>query len=166
MRVNGERAIGIGISTEAQTDVVKAGRRLTAELSALKSEMPVGLSLSVLYPEDRIAREATTGFLWNLVESVVIVIGMLMLVMGWRAGVWIGSSLLFAIGGTLLMMQPLGEGLNRTSLAGFIIAMGMLVDNAIVVVDNARQGCSGAREAAMRSWPRPKGRNGACWGPR
>ena len=140
MRVNGERAIGIGISTEAQTDVVKAGRRLTAELSALKSEMPVGLSLSVLYPEDRIAREATTGFLWNLVESVVIVIGMLMLVMGWRAGVWIGSSLLFAIGGTLLMMQPLGEGLNRTSLAGFIIAMGMLVDNAIVVVDNARQG--------------------------
>ena len=140
MRVNGERAIGIGISTEAQTDVVKAGRRLTAELSALKSEMPVGLSLSVLYPEDRIAREATTGFLWNLVESVVIVIGMLMLVLGWRAGVWIGSSLLFAIGGTLLMMQPLGEGLNRTSLAGFIIAMGMLVDNAIVVVDNARQG--------------------------
>lgn len=140
MRVNGERAIGIGISTEAQTDVVKAGRRLTAELSALKSEMPVGLSLSVLYPEDRIAREATTGFLWNLVESVVIVIGMLMLVMGWRAGVWIGSSLLFAIGGTLLLMQPLGEGLNRTSLAGFIIAMGMLVDNAIVVVDNARQG--------------------------
>ena len=80
MRGNGERAIGIGISTEAQTDVVKAGRRLTAELSALRSEMPVGLSLSVLYPEDRIAREATTGFLWNLVESVVIVIGMLMLV--------------------------------------------------------------------------------------
>lgn len=149
MRVNGERAIGIGISTEAQTDVVKAGRRLKAELSALKSEMPVGLSLTVLYPEDRIAREATTGFLWNLVESVVIVIGMLMLVMGWRAGVWIGSSLLFAIGGTLLSMQPLGEGLNRTSLAGFIIAMGMLVDNAIVVVDNARQGMQhGAEQRA------------------
>lgn len=159
MRVNGERAIGIGISTEAQTDVVKAGRRLTAELSALKSEMPVGLSLSVLYPEDRIAREATTGFLWNLVESVVIVIGMLMLVMGWRAGVWIGSSLLFAIGGTLLLMQPLGEGLNRTSLAGFIIAMGMLVDNAIVVVDNARQGMQrgeGGRTALIAAAEGPK----------
>lgn len=159
MRVNGERAIGIGISTEAQTDVVKAGRRLTAELSALKSEMPVGLSLTVLYPEDRIAREATTGFLWNLVESVVIVIGMLMLVMGWRAGVLIGSSLLFAIGGTLLLMQPLGEGLNRTSLAGFIIAMGMLVDNAIVVTDNARQGMlrgQTGREALVSGAEEPK----------
>ena len=62
-----------------------------------------------------------------------------MLVMGFRAGVLIGSSLLFSIGGTLLLMQFLGEGLNRTSLAGFIIAMGMLVDNAIVVTDNAQQ---------------------------
>ncbi len=140
MRVGGERAIGIGVSTEAQADVVKAGRRLTAELNALEAEMPVGLTLSVLYPEDRIAREATNAFLINLAESIAIVIVLLMAVMGLRAGILIGSSLLFSIGATLLFMQPLGEGLNRTSLAGFIIAMGMLVDNAIVVVDNARQG--------------------------
>ena len=75
----------------------------------------------------------------NLAESVAIVILIIMLVMGFRAGVLIGSSLLFSIGGTLLLMQFLGEGLNRTSLAGFIIAMGMLVDNAIVVTDNAQQ---------------------------
>lgn len=55
-----------------------------------------------------------------------------------RAGVLIGSSLIFSIGGTLLIMSFLGVGLNRTSLAGFIIAMGMLVDNAIVVTDNAQ----------------------------
>ena len=61
-----------------------------------------------------------------------------MLVMGMRAGVLIGSSLIFSIGGTLLIMSFLGVGLNRTSLAGFIIAMGMLVDNAIVVTDNAQ----------------------------
>lgn len=139
MRVDGERAIGIGISTEARADVVKTGRRLTAELNALTAEMPVGLTLTVLYPEDRIAREATNAFLWNLAESVAIVIALIMLITGFRAGVLIGSSLLFSIGGTLLLMQPLGEGLNRTSLAGFIIAMGMLVDNAIVVTDNARQ---------------------------
>ncbi len=70
---------------------------------------------------------------------MAIVILIIMLVMGFRAGVLIGSSLLFSIGGTLLLMQFLGEGLNRTSLAGFIIAMGMLVDNAIVVTDNAQQ---------------------------
>ena len=61
-----------------------------------------------------------------------------MLVMGLRAGILIGSSLLFTIGGTLLIMSFMGVGLNRTSLAGFIIAMGMLVDNAIVVTDNAQ----------------------------
>ena len=101
--------------------------------------MPVGMDLTVLYPEDRIAREANSTFILNLAESVAIVILIIMLVMGFRAGVLIGSSLLFSIGGTLLLMQFLGEGLNRTSLAGFIIAMGMLVDNAIVVTDNAQQ---------------------------
>ena len=97
------------------------------------------MELTVLYPEDRIAREANAAFVLNLAESVAIVIAIIMLVMGFRAGVLIGSSLLFSIGGTLLFMQFLGEGLNRTSLAGFIIAMGMLVDNAIVVTDNAQQ---------------------------
>lgn len=83
--------------------------------------------------------EANNTFLVNLLESVAIVIAIIMLVMGFRSGVLIGSLLLFSIGGTLLCMQFIGEGLNRTSLAGFIIAMGMLVDNAIVVIDNARQ---------------------------
>ena len=101
--------------------------------------MPVGMDLTVLYPENRIARQANATFVLNLAESVAIVILIIMLVMGFRAGVLIGSSLLFSIGGTLLLMQFLGEGLNRTSLAGFIIAMGMLVDNAIVVTDNAQQ---------------------------
>ncbi len=139
MRVDGRRAVGIGISTEEGVDVVKAGERIDALLSTLTARMPVGLELTVLYPENRIAREATRTFLLNLAESVAIVIAIIMLVMGFRSGVLIGSSLLFSIGGTLLLMQFLGEGLNRTSLAGFIIAMGMLVDNAIVVTDNARQ---------------------------
>ncbi len=139
MRVDGRRAVGIGISTEEGVDVVQAGERIETLLSTLREQMPVGLELTVLYPENRIARQATQTFLWNLVESVAIVVAIIMLVMGFRSGVLIGSSLLFSIGGTLLAMQFLGEGLNRTSLAGFIIAMGMLVDNAIVVTDNARQ---------------------------
>ena len=139
MRVDGRRAVGIGISTEEGVDVVKAGERIDALLSTLTGRMPVGMELTVLYPENRIAREANMTFLLNLAESVAIVIAIIMLVMGFRAGVLIGSSLLFSIGGTLLLMQFLNEGLNRTSLAGFIIAMGMLVDNAIVVTDNAQQ---------------------------
>lgn len=139
MRVNGRRAVGIGISTEARVDVVKTGDKIDRVLAGLTRQMPVGMDLTVLYPENRIAREANATFILNLAESVGIVILIIMLVMGFRAGVLIGSSLLFSIGGTLLLMQFLGEGLNRTSLAGFIIAMGMLVDNAIVVTDNAQQ---------------------------
>ncbi|MFR9602449.1 MAG: efflux RND transporter permease subunit [Rikenellaceae bacterium] len=138
MRVDGRRAIGIGIATEGSADVVKTGGEISKVLNQIKDDIPLGINVEVLYPEDTIAREATNTFLLNLLESVAIVIVIIMLAMGLRAGFLIGSSLIFSIGGTLLVMQFIGEGLNRTSLAGFIIAMGMLVDNAIVVTDNAQ----------------------------
>lgn len=138
MHVNGKRAIGIGVSTDSQKDVVKTGDLVDERLEELLPLMPVGLDLISLYPENIIAKEANNGFIVNLIESVIIVVLIIMLVMGFRAGVLIGSSLIFCIGGTLLIMSFLGVGLNRTSLAGFIIAMGMLVDNAIVVTDNAQ----------------------------
>ncbi len=138
MRVNGKPAIGIGISTDPHEDVVKTGEMVDKKLSILLSQMPIGLELVSLYPENVIAQEANNGFIINLIESLIIVILIIMLVMGIRAGMLIGSSLLFTIGGTLLLMSFLDVGLNRTSLAGFIIAMGMLVDNAIVVTDNAQ----------------------------
>ncbi|MDE5611820.1 MAG: efflux RND transporter permease subunit, partial [Odoribacter sp.] len=138
MRVNGKKAIGIGVSTAPDYDVVKAGKSVRMKLVQIEQQIPVGIEMVTLYPEDRIAREANNGFILNLVESVVIVIFIILLVMGARAGLLIGSSLVFCIGGTLLMMLFMGIGLNRTSLAAFIIAMGMLVDNAIVVTDNAQ----------------------------
>lgn len=138
IRVNGKRAIGVGVSTAPDYDVVKAGEQVRMKLSQLEERMPVGIEMVTLYPEDQIAREANNGFILNLVESVAIVIFIILLVMGVRAGVLIGSSLIFSIGGTLLIMLFIGVGLNRTSLAAFIIAMGMLVDNAIVVTDNAQ----------------------------
>ncbi|MBP9508016.1 MAG: efflux RND transporter permease subunit, partial [Bacteroides sp.] len=138
MHVNGKRAIGIGVSTDPDKDVVKTGKMVDAKLSEILPLMPVGLQLEDLYLENEIAREANNGFIINLIESILIVIVIIMLVMGLRAGLLIGSSLIFSIGGTLLIMSFFGVGLNRTSLAGFIIAMGMLVDNAIVVTDNAQ----------------------------
>ena len=138
MHVNGKRAIGIGVSTDPTKDVVKTGELVDQKLAELLPLIPVGLELESLYPENVIAQEANNGFIINLIESLLIVIVIIMLVMGLRAGILIGSSLLFTIGGTLLIMSFMGVGLNRTSLAGFIIAMGMLVDNAIVVTDNAQ----------------------------
>ena len=111
MHVNGKRAIGIGVSTDPQRDVVQTGENVKNKLNELLPLMPVGLELQSLYLENEIANEANNGFIINLIESILIVIVIIMLVMGLRAG---------------------------TSLAGFIIAMGMLVDNAIVVTDNAQ----------------------------
>ncbi len=138
IRVNGKKAIGIGVSTAPDYDVVKAGESVRMRLAQIEQQIPVGIEMVTLYPEDRIAREANNGFILNLIESVVIVIFIILIVMGIRAGLLIGSSLIFCIGGTLLIMQFMGVGLNRTSLAAFIIAIGMLVDNAIVVTDNAQ----------------------------
>lgn len=140
MRVDGKRAIGIGIASGAKDNVVDVGKRVDRRLSEIEKELPLGISLTSLYPENKIADEANNGFIVNLIESLAIVILIIFLVMGVRAGMLIGSSLLFSVGGTLLIMLLWGVGLNRTSLAAFIIAMGMLVDNAIVVTDNAQVG--------------------------
>ena len=159
MRVDGQRAIGIGIATDPARDVVRSGRAVAEELRHIAAQMPLGMEIVTLYPEDEIAREANNQFIINLLESVAIVVAVIMLVMGLRQGVVIGSSLLLAIGGTMLIMLVVGEGLNRTSLAGFIIAMGMLVDNAIVVVDNARRAIARGKkpaEALVEGASRPK----------
>ncbi|MGL5958979.1 MAG: efflux RND transporter permease subunit [Phocaeicola sp.] len=140
MRVDGKPAIGLGVATGPKDDVVAVGRSVEAGLKELEKLLPVGLEIVPIYPEDKIAHEANNGFIVNLLASLLIVIVIIFLVMGSRAGMLIGSSLLFSVGGTLLIMYLWGVGLNRTSLAAFIIAMGMLVDNAIVVTDNAQIG--------------------------
>ncbi len=140
MRVNGMRAIGIGVATGAKDDVVAVGNAVEERLGEMKSLFPIGMELESIYPENRIAHDANNGFIINLIESLLIVIVIIFMVMGTRAGMLVGSSLLFSVGGTLLIMLVMGVGLNRTSLAAFIIAMGMLVDNAIVVTDNAQIG--------------------------
>ena len=159
MYVDGRRAVGIGVSSEPESDVVALGAEVRSHLEQLSRQMPVGMDIVTLYPEDEIARRANMSFLVNLLESVAIVIVVIMLAMGARSGSLIGSSLLFTIGGTMLCMYMTGEGINRTSLAGFIIAMGMLVDNAIVVTDNALTAASSGtplREALVRGAEGPK----------
>ena len=140
MRVDGKRAIGIGVATGSKDDVVAVGNAVADHLAEMEQLFPVGMDLKTIYPENKIADEANNGFILNLIESLLIGIVIIFIVMGSRAGMLVGSSLLFSVGGTLLIMLIWGVGLNRTSLAAFIIAMGMLVDNAIVVTDNAQVG--------------------------
>ena len=91
IRVNGRKGIGIGVSTAPDYDVVKAGEAVRLKLAQLEEQMPVGIEMVTLYPEDQIAREANNGFILNLIESVVIVIFIILIVMGVRAGILIGQ---------------------------------------------------------------------------
>ena len=135
IRVNGRKGIGIGVSTAPDYDVVKAGEAVRLKLAQLEEQMPVGIEMVTLYPEDQIAREANNGFILNLIESVVIVVAILMLTMGFRSGMIIGISLVVTVVGSFLILGMADGTMQRVSLAAFILAMGMLVDNAIVIVD-------------------------------
>jgi multidrug efflux pump subunit AcrB len=138
MLLNSLPAIGIGFSTRDGGNSVVAGRSIRKKLDEILPLLPVGIEMNNIYSEDQVALQANSDFITNLIESLTIVIVLILLSMGARAGILIGTSLLFSILGTLLVMLPFGIDLHRTSLAAIIIAMGMLVDNAIVVTDNAQ----------------------------
>ena len=138
MRLNGTRAIGIGVATKIGGNSVKMGEKVSITLVDIQALLPHGIEIVGIYHEDEVAVAANNDFLINLAISVAIVVFIILLAMGTRAGILIGTSLLFTIAGTLMFMLPANIELHRTSLAAIIIAMGMLVDNAIVVTSNAQ----------------------------
>lgn len=132
---NGNQSIGLAVSTKTGGNVMVMAENLEKRINELKSNIPVGIELTPVYLESREVDAATNVFFINLFESVAIVVVVLLIFMGFRSGLLIGISLIFTILGTLVIMHGLDISLHRTSLAAIIIAMGMLVDNAIVVTD-------------------------------
>ena len=135
MQTDGVPAVGIAISTVADGNVVDMAERVAARIGKLADAMPEGYHLSVVYDQGRESAAANDGFLLNLIISVVTVVAVLLFFIGMKNGILIGSGLVFSIFGTLIYMYGTGIALQRMSLAAIIIAMGMLVDNAIVVYD-------------------------------
>ncbi|MCG6191155.1 efflux RND transporter permease subunit [Maribellus maritimus] len=134
---NGSEAIGLAVSTQKGGNVLDLGENLTRKIEQLKTNLPVGIELTQVYSEAKEAETANKKFITNLIESVGIVVLVLLLFMGLRSGLLIGSGLIFSILGTILVMNLCGISMHRTSLSAIIVAMGMLVDNAIVVTDGA-----------------------------
>lgn len=132
---DGKPAIGIGIATVEGGNVVDTGRAVMNRLEELEAQRPVGMSLRPIYLQGDVVTKAVNGFLVNLAEALVIVIGLLMLFMGLRSGLLIGGVLLLDILGTFIYMNLADISLQRISLGALIIALGMLVDNAIVVTE-------------------------------
>lgn len=135
LQFDGHPAIGIGISTISGGNVVTMGEAVQARLAVLEREMPLGMELGTIYMQSEAVVTAIDAFLINLLEAVVIVIVVLLLFMGLRSGLIIGFVLGLTICGTFIFMGPAGVALERISLGALIIALGMLVDNAIVIID-------------------------------
>lgn len=132
---DGKPAVGIGLSTVPGGNVVTMGRAVQERLAQLEGLRPVGMELGVVSMQSETVTRAVRSFLMNLVEAVVIVIALLTLFMGLRSGLLIGSVLLLDILGTFIFMSLYEISLQRISLGALIIALGMLVDNAIVVTE-------------------------------
>ena len=132
---DGERALGISIACSSSHDILKVGDKVEEKLGQLAERMPVGVEYNkVFFQPERVSNSLYT-FLINLLESVVIVVVVLIFFMGFKSGVILGMSLAVIVFGSFLVLNGFDGTLQRVSLAAFILAMGMLVDNAIVIVD-------------------------------
>lgn len=161
MRADGKPAIGLGISVVEGGNVVDMGQAVAERIAELEGERPLGMELKPLYYQSRRVMASVRTFMVNLVQAVAIVVGLLMLFMGLQSGLLIGFILLLTILATFIGMYLMDINLQKVSLGALILALGMLVDNAIVVADGILvrvQRGTGREEAARdvvgaTQWP-------------
>ncbi len=135
MRYDGNLAIGLGISTVSGGNVVTMGGALDKRIREILPTIPLGIEIGVISLQSQAVSAAIRGFSSSLLQAVAIVILVLLFFMGVRSGFLIGFVLLLTIVGSFIFLKPWGVALERISLGALIIALGMLVDNAIVIVD-------------------------------
>ncbi|ABV87052.1 efflux RND transporter permease subunit [Shewanella pealeana] len=135
MSMNGLPALEFGVSFMPGENVIEVGARVQAHIDSMLNKQPVGIEMENIYNQPTQVEKAVDGFVWSLIEAVAIVIGVLLLTMGLKSGIIIGIVLILSVTGTFIFMEQMGIDLQRISLGALIIALGMLVDNAIVVVE-------------------------------
>ncbi|MBB5721821.1 multidrug efflux pump subunit AcrB [Loktanella ponticola] len=154
VRHNGTEAFTLGVAGIATENIVEVGKRVDAHLNTLRMDIPLGISIEPIYQQHTVVEEASNAFLVNLAMSVIIVVVVLAVFMGWRASIVVGSTLFLTVLGTLFVMALGSIEMERISLGALIIAMGMLVDNAIVVAEGMQismQGGRNSRDAATEA---------------
>lgn len=132
---DGRPAIGIGISNNIGGNVVNMGEAAKARIDALIGERPIGIEVLPISDQSATVKASVNDFVMNVVLALAIVVGTLLIFMGLRSGILMGGILLVTVAGTLFGMYIYGLDMQRISLGALIIALGMLVDNAIVVVE-------------------------------
>ncbi|MCW8348669.1 efflux RND transporter permease subunit [Vibrio sp. ZSDZ65] len=132
---NGKPAINLAISFTSGVNVVDVGHVIDTKLSELENIKPAGVNLDYFYNQSTEVDKSVKDFVVSLAQAVAIVIVVLLFAMGVRSGLIIGIVLLLTVFGTFILMSINNIELHRISLGALIIALGMLVDNAIVVVE-------------------------------
>ncbi|HGF7193915.1 TPA: efflux RND transporter permease subunit VexK [Vibrio cholerae] len=132
---NGKLALNVGVSFAQGVNVVEVGQRFDRRLAELKYQQPIGIDIAEVYSQPKEVDKSVSGFVVSLGQAVAIVIIVLLFFMGLRSGLLIGLILLLTVLGTFIFMQYFKIDLQRISLGALVIALGMLVDNAIVVVE-------------------------------
>ncbi|MEW8240292.1 MAG: efflux RND transporter permease subunit, partial [Candidatus Thiodiazotropha taylori] len=133
--LNGKPALTIGVSMLTGENVVAVGERLRSRVEQLIPNIPIGMEIKEIYNQPAEVDKSVSGFIVSVGQAVAIVIVVLLAFMGLRVGLIIGAVLLITVSGTLLLMYLDGIELQRISLGALVIALGMLVDNAIVVAE-------------------------------
>jgi len=161
LRFDGEKAVGLAISTVSGGNVVTMGQGLKERFYEIEDQIPLGIDFGIISLQSDSVTTAINSFVVSLLQAVVIVIVVLLFAMGLRSGLLIGFILFLTISGSFVFMSMAGVMLERISLGALIIALGMLVDNAIVVVDGVliriEQGMDKAKAAVavvnQTAWP-------------
>lgn len=136
LRYDKKQALGISISALSETDITKIGKQVDRLMEVLEEErLPAGMEVNKVFYQPERVNEALNAFIINLIESVLIVVLLLIFSMGFKSGLILGLSLVVTVFGSLMILEIFDGTLQRVSLASFVLAMGMLVDNAIVILD-------------------------------
>ncbi len=148
---DGQPAIGMGISNTRGGNVVNMGLAVEQRLAELESQRPIGIDVLTISNQGTSVKASVDDFVLNVAMALAIVVGTLLVFMGLRSGVLMGGILLVTVAGTLMGMYLYGLDMQRISLGALIIALGMLVDNAIVVVEGTLVRVQRGEDAAKAS---------------
>jgi multidrug efflux pump len=135
MRFAGQQAIGLGVSMVGRGDVIELGRNLERTMQRVKSDLPVGIEFSKVSDQPRIVHDAVGLFMRVLAEAVAIVLAVSFLSLGLRAGGVVALTIPLVLAGTFMAMAWFGIDLHRVSTGALVIALGLLVDDAMIAIE-------------------------------
>ena len=153
VRTGGQRAIAIGVVMTPGGDIIQLGRELRAEMQRLQNQLPLGVDLQEVASQPEVVKRSIDNFVKALAEAVLIVLGVTLFSLGVRTGLVVALSIPLVLAATFLLMWFFNIGLHKISLGSLILALGLLVDDAIIAVEmmwvKMEEGWERARAAAF-----------------